>query len=418
MRDHAVGSLGRLVVLERERATGPVTVAVEAALDEAGSGQPLTREAALALIRAEGRQLLRLLSMAGQLRDIGKGRTVTFSKKVFIPLTRLCRDRCGYCTFRRDPGESHDGFMEAEEVLALASAGAKLGCKEALFSLGEKPELVFPQARRFLARRGHRTTIEYLAAICRLTVEETGLLPHANPGTMTIDEMALLRESNASMGMMLESSSPRLMQPGGPHHLAPDKHPRLRLRTIQGAGQLRIAFTTGILIGIGETLEERIDSLFAIRAHHETYGHIQEVIVQNFRAKPTIPMRATQEPALPEMLRTLAVARLILGPEMNLQAPPNLTPDAYPFLLLSGINDWGGVSPLTEDFINPEAPWPRIAALREKTAAFGHELRERLTIYPEYIVRKEGFVPSLLAPRISALVDDAGYPREENEHVA
>jgi len=414
----AVDPYGELAVLDREPPPGPLTGAVKAALDEASAGQRLTREAALTLMRAEGRQLLRLLSLASHLRDIGKGRTVTFSKKVFIPLTRLCRDRCGYCAFRRDPGEPHDGFMEAEEVLALASAGARLGCKEALFSLGEKPELVFPQARRFLDERGHRTTIEYLAAICRLTLEETGLLPHANPGTMTIDEMALLRESNASMGMMLESVSTRLVQPGGPHHLAPDKHPRLRLRTIEGAGRLRIAFTTGILIGIGETLEERIDSLFAIKALHQTYGHIQEVIVQNFRAKPTIPMRTSPEPTLPAMLRTLAVARLILGPEMNLQAPPNLTPDAYPLLLLSGINDWGGVSPLTEDFINPEAPWPRITTLRETTAALGHELRERLTIYPEYIVRKEGFVPSALGPRINALVDEAGYPREEEQHVA
>jgi len=303
--------------------------------------------------------------------------------------------------------------MSAEEVLAIASAGARLGCKEALFSLGEKPELAFPEARRFLTERGHRTTIEYLARMCRLTLAETGLLPHANPGTMTIEEMAMLREANASMGLMLESVSARLMQPGGPHHPAPDKHPRLRLKTIEGAGRLRIAFTTGILIGIGETLQERIDSLFAIKALNSAYGHVQEVIVQNFRAKPTIPMRAFPEPTLLDMLRTLAVARLILGPEMNLQAPPNLTPETYPTLLLSGINDWGGISPLTEDFINPEASWPQIAVLREETASLGYHLRERLAIYPEYIFRKEGFIPPSLAPRIMSLVDDSGYPREE-----
>jgi FO synthase len=388
-------------------------MAVEAALEEASSGQPLTRQSAVALIQAEGRHLLRLLDLASAVRDTGKGRTVSFSKKVFIPLTRLCRDRCGYCTFRRDPGEPNDGFMTAEEVLAIASAGARMGCKEALFSLGEKPELAFPEARRFLAERGCRTTIEYLARMCQLTLAQTGLFPHANPGTMTVEEMAMLRDSNASMGLMLESVSARLTQPGGPHHPAPDKHPLLRLSTIEGAGWLRIAFTTGILIGIGETLEERIDSLFAIKALHERYGHIQEVIIQNFRAKPTIPMRAHPEPTLLDMLRTLAVARLILGADMNLQAPPNLTPDAYPLLLLSGINDWGGISPVTKDFINPEAPWPQIAVLRDGTASLGYRLRERLTIYPEYIVHKEGFLPSTLAPRIMALVDEAGYPIEQ-----
>ena len=411
-------ALGRLRLLDPEPASGTAGAAVDAALEEAISGQPLTRESAVALIRASGRQFLRLLDLASAIRDVGKGRTVSFSKKVFIPLTRLCRDRCGYCTFRRDPGEPDDGFMTAEEVLAIASAGARLGCKEALFSLGEKPELAFPEARRFLAERGYRTTIEYLAGICQLTLAETGLFPHTNPGTMTIEEMAMLRDSNASMGLMLESVSLRLTQPGGPHHPAPDKHPFIRLRTIEGAGQLRIAFTTGILIGIGETLEERIDSLFAIKRLHATYGHIQEVIIQNFRAKPTIPMRAYPEPTLLDMLRTLAVARLILGPDMNLQAPPNLTPDTYPLLLLSGINDWGGISPLTKDFINPEAPWPHITALRDGTASLGYRLRERLAIYPEYIVYKEGFVPAALVPRIMPLVDEAGYLKQEGAHEA
>src|SRR5574341_1664622 len=413
MSDSAAAALARLGLLDRDPESEPSVVGVEAALDEATSGRPLTRETALALMRASGRHLLRLLDLAATLRDTGKGRTVTFSKKVFIPLTRLCRDRCGYCAFRRDPGEPDDGFMTAEEVLAIASAGARLGCKEALFSLGEKPELAFPEATRFLTERGHRTTIDYLATMCQLTLAETGLLPHANPGTMTIEEMAMLREAHASMGLMLESVSTRLMQPGGPHHPAPDKHPRLSLKTIEGAGRLRIAFTTGILIGIGETLKERIDSLLAIQALNSAYGHVQEVIVQNFRAKPTIPMRAFPEPTLLDMLRTLAVARLILGPEMNLQAPPNLTPDAYPVLLLSGINDWGGISPLTEDFINPEASWPQITVLREETASLGYHLRERLAIYPEFIFGKEGFIPSSLAPRIMSLVDDSGYPREE-----
>jgi 7,8-didemethyl-8-hydroxy-5-deazariboflavin synthase CofG subunit len=409
----AADLLARAGLLEPDpNAAVGVTGAIDAALDHVASGLPVTPEGARALSYASGPHLLRLLDLASALRDAGKGRTITYSKKVFIPLTRLCRDRCGYCTFRRDPGEAGDGFMTPEEVLATASAGARFGCKEALFSLGEKPEMVFPEAAAALAERHHRTTIEYLAAMCRLTAAETGVLPHANPGTMTVPEMVMLRDSNASMGLMLETTSLRLLRRDGPHHEAPDKHPRLRLRTLEGAGRLRIAFTTGILIGIGETPEERVDSLFAIKAVHATWGHIQEVIVQNFRAKPSIPMRSAPEPTLLDMLRTVAVARLILGPEMNVQAPPNLTPDWYPLLLLSGINDWGGISPLTMDFINPEAPWPQIAALREATQSFGYRLRERLAIYPEFIVRKEGFVPAPLAPRIEALVDETGYPKE------
>src|SRR3989304_3717231 len=241
MSDCAAAALARLGLLDRNPESGPSVVGVEAALDEATSGRPLTRETALALMRASGRHPLRLLDLAAPLRDTGKGRTVTFSKKVFIPLPRLCRDRCGYCAFRRDPGEPGDGFMTAEEILAIASAGARLGCKEALFSLGEKPELAFAEARRFLTERGHRTTIEYLARMCQLTLAETGRVPHPNPGTMTIEGMAMLREANASMGLMLESVSARLVQPGGPHHPAPDKRPRLRPETIEGAGGLRIA---------------------------------------------------------------------------------------------------------------------------------------------------------------------------------
>src|SRR5574337_1619072 len=406
------------VLLQLERsshdpAPGEASAAIQAAVEQLSDGQSLTREHAVLLLQAEGRHLLRLLELASATADSGKGRTVTFSKKVFIPLTRLCRDRCGYCTFRRDPGETGDGFLPPEEILTIASAGAALGCREALFSLGEKPELAFPAAQRDLAKRGYRTTIEYLARMCERTLAETGLLSHVNPGTMTIEEMAMLRDSTASMGLMLESVSARLAQPGGPHHASPDKHPLLRLRTIEGAGRLRIAFTTGILIGIGESLEERIDSLFAIKALHSTFGHIQEVIVQNFRAKPFTPMRDYPEPTFLDLLRTVAVARLILGPEMNLQVPPNLTPDAYPLLLLSGINDWGGISPLTQDCINPEAPWPQIEALRSGTATLGYRLKERLPIYPEYIVRKDGFIPASLAPRVMALVDEEGYSKEQ-----
>ena len=387
--------------------------AAQVELVQACGGRPLTRRQAALLLQAEGDDLRRLLDLASAVRDLGKGRTVTFSKKVFIPLTRLCRDRCGYCAFRRDPGEPGDGLMTPDEVLAVASAGAACGCTEALFSLGERPELAFPEARQALAERGYRRTIVYLARMCERVVTETGLLPHVNPGTMSIAEMAMLRDSTISMGLMLESVSTRLLQPRGPHHASPDKHPLRRLRTIEDAGRLRIAFTTGILIGIGESLEERIDSLFAVRALHARFGHIQEVIVQNFRAKPFTPMQDHPEPTLLDLLRTVAVARLIFGQDMNLQAPPNLSPDAYPLLLSAGINDWGGISPVTRDHINPEAPWPTIDTLRDATSAFGYRLQERLPIYPEYIIHKAGFIPASLTSRVMALADEAGYSNEQ-----
>ena len=334
-----------------------------------------------------------LLAAATELRARGKGTVVSFSKKVFIPLTTLCRDYCGYCTFRKDPGQPGAHYMTPEEVLALAERGRAAGCKEALFSLGDQPERIFPEAREFLQRHGFSRTLDYLAAMCEMVLEKTGLLPHANPGVMDAAALARLRESNASVGLMLETVSARLMRQGLPHAKAPDKVPALRLRTMEEAGKLHVAFTTGILIGIGETLPERLDSLFAIRAMHEKYGHIQEVIVQNFRAKPEIPMAHHPEPSLDDMLRTLAIARLILGPQMNLQAPPNLSYSEFPRLLEAGINDWGGISPVTKDFINPEAAWPHIENLRRETEARGFTLRERLAIYPEFLAREAFLVP-------------------------
>jgi FO synthase len=338
-----------------------------------------------------------LLAAATELRARGKGKVVTFSKKVFIPLTTLCRDYCSYCTFRKDPGQPGAHFMTPDEVLALAEQGRRAGCKEALFSLGDQPERIFPEAREFLRHQGFSRTLDYLASMCELVLDRTGLLPHANPGVMDGPILERLKNSNASVGLMLENVSPRLMRDGLAHFKAPDKVPALRLRTIEEAGKLNIAFTTGILIGIGETPEERIDSLFAIRALNEKYGHIQEVIVQNFRAKPDIPMAAHPEPTLDEMLRTLAIARIILGPEMNLQAPPNLSYDDFPRLLEAGINDWGGISPVTKDFINPEAAWPQIARLKAETEARGFHLRERLALYPEFL--RHG---NFLAPNVRA----------------
>jgi 7,8-didemethyl-8-hydroxy-5-deazariboflavin synthase CofG subunit len=353
--------------------------------------------------------LVELLAQATELRAHGKRTTITFSKKVFIPLTTLCRDYCSYCTFRKDPGQPGAHFMTPEEVLAVAEQGRRAGCKEALFSLGDQPERIFPEAREFLSRQGFSRTLDYVAAMCDLVLDKTGLLPHANPGVMDRAALERFKDSNASVGLMLETVSPRLMRDGLPHAKAPDKVPALRLRTIEEAGKLSLAFTTGILIGIGETFEERIDSLLAIRALHEKYGHVQEVIVQNFRAKPNIPMHAHPEPSFEDMLRTLAIARIILGPEMNIQAPPNLSYSDFPRLLDAGINDWGGISPVTKDFINPEAAWPQISLLESETRARGFTLRERLALYPEFVSR-EKFMSSRIRSRVSAITDSRGYP--------
>jgi 7,8-didemethyl-8-hydroxy-5-deazariboflavin synthase CofG subunit len=352
-----------------------------------------------------------LLAAATELRARGKGNVITFSKKVFIPLTTLCRDYCSYCTFRKDPGQPGAHFMTPEEVLALAERARQGGCKEALFSLGDQPEKIFPEAREFLRTQGYSRTLDYLGAMCELVLEKTGLLPHANPGVMDRAALTRLKDSNASVGLMLENVSPRLMRDGLPHAKAPDKVPALRLRTIEEAGKLSIAFTTGILIGIGETMEERIDSLFAIRTLHEKYGHIQEVIIQNFRAKPEIPMAAHPEPSLDDMLRTIALARLILGPQMNVQAPPNLSYDDFPRLLEAGINDWGGISPVTKDFINPEAAWPQIARLQAETESRGFTLRERLALYPEFVSREE-FLSSRVRDRIAEVAGADGFARD------
>ena len=380
-------------------------------LESAAIGRGLPRDAAIRLLDPSA-PLEPLLAVAGALRDRGKGKLVTYSRKVFLPLTNLCRDRCGYCTFRRDPGDPDGWIMTPEQVLEVVEEGARLGCTEALFSLGDAPEAVFPEARAILERLGYRRTLDYLRAVCALVLERSPLFPHANAGLMGEPDLRNMKPLNASMGLMLESASPRLLQPGGPHHGAVTKHPRARLHVLEMAGQLRIPFTTGLLIGIGETAEECVDSLLAIRAVHERYGHIQEVIIQNFRAKPRIPMRDHPEPSLEEMLRTTAVARLVLGPSMNLQAPPNLT-EEFGRLLDAGINDWGGVSPLTADFINPEAPWPHLAALRAATEARGFLLRQRLPVYPEYVLDRPSFLPPELAERIRASVDGDGLVPEE-----
>lgn len=391
---------------------------IDAIIGRALDGERVTPDDGYRLIAADATELASLMAAASQLRDRGHGRTITYSRKVFIPLTNLCRQKCGYCTFARGPRDPIAHTMSPDEVLAVARAGRRQGCKEALFSLGERPEDIYDFVRDDLARYGHTTTSSYLREMCELVLRETGLQPHVNQGLMEPGEIASLREVSASMGMMLETVSLRLHEKGMAHWNCPGKIPEERLRTMRHAGEQKVAWTTGILIGIGETREERVDSLFAIRDLHEDLGHIQEVIVQNFRVKDDIAMRHRDEPSVFEMLRTIAVARLILGPEMNIQAPPNLTPDAHGMYLLAGINDWGGISPVTKDHINPERPWPNLLELKDTCADAGFELRERFGLYPEYVReegRYSGFIPEAIRHVIGRLADADGLVKREEE---
>src|SRR3989475_10563170 len=358
-----------------------------------------------------------LLDAAASARDAGWGNLVTYSPKVFIPLTKLCRDVCHYCTFARPPIEGRRAYLSLDEVLDIARAGAAAGCREGLFTLGDKPELRYRLARDELAAMGHATTVEYLTAAARAVLEQTGLLPHIDPGILSGDEIDHLRDVAPSLGIMLESTSPRLCEPGMPHHGSPDKDPAVRLAMLEEGGRRRVPFTTGLLIGIGETWQDRAETLLAIAASHERWGHVQEVIVQNFRAKPGTPMHDHPEPSTAEMLGTVALARLILGPDMSVQAPPNLagSPDALAGYLGAGINDWGGVSPVTIDHVNPEAPWPEIERLRAVTESSGFLLVPRLTIYPGY-VHDPAWVSKPVRPHVLALADGAGLAREEGWH--
>lgn len=385
------------------------------ALDDAVLSGQLDPEAASRLIRADVTLLLYLLEAASAIRDQRSGRVVTYSRKVFLPLTNLCWDQCAYCTFVRLPSDPRAHTMTPEEILTVAEAGRAAGCKEALFSLGDKPELRYASYRNWLAQRGYERTIEYLRDMCELVLRKTGLFPHANPGVMSEEDIALLRPVTVSMGLMLESTSERLLEPGGAHRGCPDKIPAVRLATIEAAGRLRVPFTTGILIGIGEKPEERIDALYAIRSLQDRYGHIQEVIIQNFRRKADIRMRHWPEPTLLDMLRTLAIARLILGTSTAVQAPPNLMPGAYESYLLAGLDDWGGVSPVTRDFINPERSWPHLRELRQRAEELGFVLRERLAIYPAFIQQRDHFLDPALHSPVLALVDSDGLVAPEKE---
>ena len=353
-----------------------------AELQDAVAG-PISRETACRFLRAGDDLLPDLLAAAQAVRAQFKPGVVTYSRKVFLPLTNLCRDYCGYCTFRRDPGQAGAHTMTPDEVMEVVRAGERMGCTEALFSLGDKPELLFPEMREELQRLGYRSTLHYLEGICEKVLRESTLLPHPNPGLMSAEWLERLARVAPSLGLMLETTSMRLLAKNAAHDNAPDKEPAKRLHVIEDAGRRQIPFTTGILIGIGETLEERVDTLVAIRDLRDRYGHIQEVIVQNFRAKPSTPMAAWPEPGRNGMLRTLAVARLLM-PMMNIQAPPNLSDPHYADLLDGGINDWGGVSPLTPDFINPEKPWPHLDQLEQRTEAKGFRLQQRLPVYSEF----------------------------------
>ncbi|WP_433464457.1 bifunctional FO biosynthesis protein CofGH [Spirillospora sp. CA-128828] len=394
--------------------------ALRRALARARDGKTLDRSEATTLLQARGARLDDLLAHAARTRDAGleaAGRpgVITYSRKVFIPLTRLCRDRCGYCTFATVPHRLDSPYLSPDEVLDIARQGAEMGCKEALFTLGDRPEDRWKQAREWLDAHGYDDTLSYVRAMAIRVLEETGLLPHLNPGVLTWRDFQRLKPVAPSMGMMLETTATRLFsERGGPHFGSPDKDPVVRLRVLEDAGRTNVPFTTGILIGIGETVEERADAIFEIRRTMREYGAIQEVIVQNFRAKPDTKMRDTPDAELEELAATIAVTRLVLGPKARVQAPPNLVSDQFALMLRAGIDDWGGVSPLTPDHVNPERPWPQIDELAARTAASGFELRERLTIYPEYVRRGEPWLDPRLSGHVAALADPAtGLARED-----
>jgi FO synthase len=379
------------------------------ALARADRGSSLTLEEATSLLGARGDDLHRLLSIASRLRDLGHGETVTYSRKIFVPLTMLCRDHCHYCTFAKPPAKLAAPFLTPERVIAIARAGADAGCKEALFTLGDRPEDRYEVARAWLHERGYDSTLDYVRAVAIRVIEQTGLLPHLNPGVMSYEEIARLKHVSASMGMMLETASDRLSARGGPHFGSPDKAPAVRLRTIEDAGRHAVPFTTGILVGIGESDRERAEALFAIRDLHRRYRHVQEVIVQNFLPKPGTAMHDSPEPTDEAFLAAVATTRVVFGPRMHVQAPPNLSDPAQRVRLLdAGIDDWGGVSPITPDHVNPEKPWPSIDALRATTRARGKSLRERLTIYPEFASKSEAFIAGKMRAPVEALLGGDG----------
>ena len=377
-------------------------------LEDALLGKAISREEAYTLIY--GSNYDQLFELADRIRKSSKGNVVTYSRKVFIPLTNLCRDTCSYCTYKREPNDPKAVMMKPEQVLEIAERGKKAKCTEALFMTGERPEQKYDEAREWLKSLGYSSTTEYIIHMSELVLKKTGLLPHTNPGNMTTEEMLALRESNPSLGIMLENVSERLCARDMPHELAPSKNPKVRLKTIENAGKLKIPFTTGLLVGMGETPYELVDSLFAINELHAKYGHIQEVIMQNFSPKPDTPMSLAPTPTLNYMLKAVAIARIVM-PSMNIQVPPNLSPGHYGKYLDAGINDWGGISPVTIDHVNPEFAWPRINDIRSATERKGFVFRARLPVYPEYI--SKDFLSDNVLERVEAIADAQGLVREE-----
>jgi len=377
-------------------------------LEDALLGKAISREEAYTLIY--GSNYDQLFELADRIRKSSKGNVVTYSRKVFIPLTNLCRDTCSYCTYKREPNDPKAVMMKPEQVLEIAEKGKKAKCTEALFMTGERPEQKYDEAREWLKSLGYSSTTEYIIHMSELVLKKTGLLPHTNPGNMTTEEMLALKQSNPSLGMMLENVSERLCARDMPHELAPSKNPKVRLKTIENAGKLKIPFTTGLLVGMGETPYELVDSLFAINELHAKYGHIQEVIMQNFSPKPDTPMSLAPTPTLNYMLKAVAIARIVM-PSMNIQVPPNLSPGHYGKYLDAGINDWGGISPVTIDHVNPEFAWPRINDIRSATERKGFVFRARLPVYPEYI--SKDFLSDNVLERVEAIADAQGLVREE-----
>lgn len=379
-------------------------------------GEAISKEDAYRIINSEQTDLI--ASVARNIRNRIKGRSITYSRKVFINLVNLCRDTCSYCTYKRDPSDKSASMMTPQQVLTIAEAGKRVRCTEALFVTGERPEQRYSQAREWLMSvGGYSSTVEYIREMSELVLQKTGLLPHTNAGSLTKKEMSTLKDTNISLGTMLESSSERLMAKGMPHEMAPSKNPKVRLRTLQNAGELKIPTTTGLLVGIGESPEELIDSLFVIKAIHRRYGHIQEIIMQNFAPKPDTAMAKFLPPSHDYFLRSVALARIIL-PEMNIQVPPNLTPNIFEKYVDAGINDWGGISPLTVDYVNPEFPWPSIESVKYITRSKGYDFRARLPIYPEFVKKKndnddDEFIPDKLRRYIELLIDANGLVRED-----
>lgn len=393
----------------------PPSPRLEKIINKALDSNTIDGDDALFLVSLKSNEIPYLLHAASRIRDRGKGGTITYSKNVFVPLTRLCRDHCGYCTFKIEPGEG-ELFVPPEEVIDMARKGAKLGCTELLFVTGDKPELAYPLYIEALGEIGYKTTSEYLVDMCEAVIRED-IFPHSNLGLANSQELSALRRTNPSMGLMLENISPRLLKKGEAHHRCADKVPTLRMKTMELAGELRIAWTSGILVGIGENWEERIDSLSALKSLSDKYGHIQEIIVQNFIPKHGIPMGKFPQPSFIDMLKTVAISRLIFGDYMNIQIPPNLNPGTYPLFVFAGINDLGGVSPITIDYVNPECPWPQIKMMEEFCMDLGFTLKERLPVYPEFIC--DEFIDKNLLDHLSKFIDNNGYvvPREEKNGI-